>query len=96
MLVIACVPETPLSPDQSSDAAHDVALVDDQVRVNSFDSSTDELDELKVIVGAGVVMTGVVAEGWESLPPPPHEKRKIVSIIKLYESFSFIIKVPRY
>ena len=96
---MTCEPVTLLSPDRSPDAAHDLVLVDDQVRVVSFDSSTDELDLLRVTVGAGVVMTsvGTVAEGWESLlPPPPHEKRKMDSIIKLYESFSFIIKVLWY
>ena len=93
VLVIACVPDTSLSPDQSPDAAHDVVLVDDQVRVNSFDSSTDELDALRVIVAAGVVITGAGAgaEGWESLPPP-HETRRMARVDTTYEIFSFIIK----
>ena len=74
---------------------HDVVSVDDQVRVNSFDCSTDELDALRVIVGAGVVITGVGAgaAGWESLLPPPHETRSMARVNTTYEVFSFIIKV---
>jgi hypothetical protein len=46
----------------------------------------DELEALRVIVGVGLVMTcvGAGAEFWESLlPPPSHERRKIVRIIKI-------------
>ena len=45
--------------------------VDDQVRVNSFDCSTDELDALKVIVGAGVGAKMVTITVSVAEPPAP-------------------------
>ena len=68
---MACEPVTSLSPDQSPDAKHDVVLVDDQLMVISFDSSTDELDALRVIVGAGVGSKMVTFFFSDAAPPFP-------------------------
>jgi hypothetical protein len=43
-----------ITPDQSPDAVHNVVTVDDQTRVRSFDSFSDEPDTLNVIVGTEV------------------------------------------
>ena len=58
-------PEVGLEPDQAPEAAHEEALDDDQVNVDSEPTSTEVGFAEKLIVGGGVEGAGV------SLPPPP-------------------------
>ena len=66
-IVIASLPEVVLVPDQEPEAEQEVALEEDQVRVDVSVKRTDMGLAERVTTGAGVV--GVV--GVESPPPPP-------------------------
>ena len=70
-IVTVSVPEVALAPDQAPEAEQEVALVDDQVSVESEPTTTEVGLAEKFTVGAGTV--GVV--GVEPPPPPPpHEE----------------------
>ena len=63
-------PEVALAPDQAPDAEQEVALVDDQVNVESEPTTTEVGLAEKFTVGAG---TGGVGVEPPPPPPPPHE-----------------------
>jgi hypothetical protein len=65
---------------------HDVALVDDQVIVNSSPVGTELDDGLMVTVGAGVT-GGVVTGAVSPPPPPPHED----TINRMAKNFKYFI-----
>ena len=82
-MVTSSEPLVAFVPDQVPVAVHEVALVDDQVRVTGVSISTDEEDEERDEVGLG---SGVGAP--PPPPPPPQEttNRKIKDIdINLFE-----------
>jgi hypothetical protein len=66
---VVCEPLTALVPDQAPEAAHEVALVEDQVNVALLPLATVLGLAAKVTVGAGEV-TETVAD-CAALPPPP-------------------------
>ena len=66
---MVCEPLTALVPDQAPEAAHDVALVEDQVNVEPLPLATVLGLAAKVTVGAGEV-TDTVAD-CAALPPLP-------------------------
>ena len=68
-IVTVSVPEVALAPDQAPDAEQEVALVDDQVSVDSEPMITEVGLAEKFTVGAGTVGAGVEPPP----PPPPHE-----------------------
>ena len=65
-IVTASVPEVVLVPDQEPEAEQEVALEEDQVRVEVSVKRTDMGLAERLTTGAGVVGVGV-----ESPPPPP-------------------------
>ena len=67
-IVTVSDPEVPLAPDQAPEAEQEVALVDDQVNVESEPISTEVGSAEKLTLGAGTV--GVEPP---PPPPPPHE-----------------------
>ena len=69
-IVTASLPEVALVPDHDPDAEQEVALEEDQVRVEVFVKRTDIGSADKLTVGAGV--TGAAGEP-PPPPPPPHE-----------------------
>ena len=71
-IVTVSVPEVALAPDQAPEAEQEVALVDDQVSVESEPTTTDVGLAEKFTLGAGTVGVGV-----EPPPPPPHEDIRI-------------------
>lgn len=73
-LPVDCDPLTALLPDQAPDAEHDVALVDDQVRVAALPLATVLGLAVRLTVTAGVGVTVTVAD-WEALPPGPEQFR---------------------
>jgi hypothetical protein len=66
---VACEPLTALAPDQAPDAVHELALVEDQVKVAPLPLATVLGLAAKVTVGAGAV-TDTVAD-CAALPPLP-------------------------
>ncbi len=66
-MVTSSEPLVALVPVQVPEAVHEVALVEDQVRVTTVSINTDEDDEERDEVGLGSV--GVVLP---PPPPPPH------------------------
>jgi hypothetical protein len=66
---VACEPLTALAPDQAPDAVHELALVEDQVKVAPLPLATVLGLAAKVTVGAGGV-TDTVAD-CAALPPLP-------------------------
>ena len=68
-IITVSVPEVALAPDQAPDAEQEVALVDDQVSVESEPMITEVGLAEKFTVGAGTVGAGVEPPP----PPPPHE-----------------------
>jgi hypothetical protein len=66
---VACEPATALPPDQAPEAVQEVALVDDQLKVEPLPLATVLGLAPKVTVGAGEV-TETVAD-WVALPPVP-------------------------
>ena len=66
---VDCEPLNALLPDQAPAALHEVALVDDQVRVEVLPLATVVGFALSATVGAGVV-TVIVAD-CDALPPAP-------------------------
>tara|TARA_A100001388_G_C28702923_1_gene467117 strand:+ start:650 stop:922 length:273 start_codon:yes stop_codon:yes gene_type:complete len=63
-IVTVSDPEVALDPDQAPEAEQEVALLDDQVNVESEPISTEVGLAEKLIVGAGAV-------GIDPPPPPP-------------------------
>ena len=63
-MVTSSLPLVAFVPDQVPDAEHEVALVEDQVRVTTVSINTDEEDEERDEVGLG-------SEGVDDPPPPP-------------------------
>jgi hypothetical protein len=59
-----------LAPDQAPDAVHEVALFDDQVRVDALPLSIVLGLALKLTVGEGFALTVTVAD-CDALPPVP-------------------------
>jgi hypothetical protein len=66
---VACEPEVASLPDQPPEATQELALVDDQVKVDVAPLLTVLGLAVRVTVGAGVV-TVTVAD-CEALPPAP-------------------------
>jgi hypothetical protein len=66
---VACEPLTALVPDQAPDAVHELALVEDQVKVAPLPLATVLGLAAKVTIGTGAV-TDTVAD-CAALPPPP-------------------------
>ena len=62
-MVTSTDPLVALVPDQVPDAEHEVALVDDQVKVTIEFNKTEDDEEERLAVGVGSVGVG--------LPPPP-------------------------
>ena len=60
----------PIESDQAPDAAQDVALVEDQVRVKELLTITELTLAVMVAVGAAGSVTTTVVES-EALPPAP-------------------------
>jgi hypothetical protein len=52
---VACVPLTPLEPDQAPVAVHEVALLEDQVSVEPLPLATVLGLAVRLTAGAGVV-----------------------------------------
>ena len=73
LIVNSSLPDVPLEPSQAPDAEHEVALVDDQVRVVELETKTESGSALKLTVGAG---GGAGGGAGDELPPPPHAVRK--------------------
>ena len=72
--VIATLPEVPIVLDQSPEALHEVAFVEDHVRLNSlFISTLLTLDDICAVGNMGVVIILL-----SDVPPllPPHEITK--------------------
>ena len=72
-MVTSSEPLVAFVPDQVPDAVHEVALVDDQVRVTRVSIGTDEDDEERDEVGLG-------SEGVGVPPPPPPPPQPITNI----------------
>jgi hypothetical protein len=70
---VDCEPLTALAPDQAPDAVHEVALVDDQLKVEALPLVTVLGLAAKFTVGAGAV-TDTVSD-CEALPPAPVQLR---------------------
>jgi hypothetical protein len=70
---VDCEPLTALAPDQAPDAVHEVALVDDQLKVEALPLVTVLGLAAKFTVGAGAV-TDTVTD-CEALPPAPVQLR---------------------
>jgi hypothetical protein len=86
--VIFSLPVVDFEPVQLPEAVHDVALVDDQVIVNSSPVGTELDDGLIVTVGAGVTGGGVTgAVSPPPPPPPPHED----TINRMAKNFKYFI-----
>ena len=84
-MVTSSLPLVAFVPDQVPDAVHEVALVEDQVRVTTVSINTDEDDEERDEVGLG--SEGV---GDPPPPPPPHAAKKIAEIIISLKFLTFI------
>ena len=72
-MVTSSLPLVAFVPDQVPDAEHEVALVEDQVRVTAVSINTDEDDEERDEVGLG-------SEGVGVPPPPPPPPQPITNI----------------
>ena len=66
---MACEPLTALVPDQAPEAAHEVALVDDQLNVELLPLATVLGLAVKLTAGAGAETETVT--DWAALPPAP-------------------------
>ena len=75
-MVTSSVPLVALVPDQVPDAEHEVALVEDQVRVTTVSINTDEDDEERDEVGLG-------SEGVDDPPPPPPQELIIKRVVNI-------------
>ena len=86
-IVTVSVPEVALAPDQAPEAEQEVALVDDQVSVESEPISTEVGSAEKLTLGAGTV--GVVGVEPPPPPPPPHEdiRSKAKNVTKNFNLF---------
>ena len=71
-IVTVSDPDVALDPDQAPEAEQEVALDDDQVKVESESMRTEVGLAEKFTVGAGTVGAGVEPP---PPPPPPQEKR---------------------
>jgi len=79
--VIATLPEVPIVLDQSPEALHEVAFVEDHVRLNSLLISTLlTLDDICAVGNKGAVIILLSAD---PPPPPPHETTKKATRIEL-------------
>ena len=74
-IVTTSLPEVVLVPDQEPEAEQEVALEEDQVRVEVSVKRTDMGLAERLTTGAGVVGVGV-----ESPPPPPPPPHPDISI----------------
>ena len=90
--VIALVPEVPIASLQSPEAEHEVAFVEDQVRLNSILTSTELTLEDKETVGAGGVV-GPPPTGLVSPPPPPPPPHAVKINTKITERFFIYIQL---
>tara|TARA_B100000073_G_C23483801_1_gene472691 strand:+ start:143 stop:649 length:507 start_codon:yes stop_codon:yes gene_type:complete len=80
--VIATLPEVPIVLDQSPEALHEAALVEDHVRVNSlFISILLTLDDICAVGNEGAIIS-LLSED-PPLPPPPQETTKRAIRIEL-------------
>ena len=85
-MVTSSEPLVALVPVQVPEAEHEVALVEDQVKVTTVSINTDEDDEERDEVGLG-------SEGVDDPPPPPpppHAAKKIAEIITSLKFLTFI------
>jgi len=74
------LPEVALEPDQPPEAVHDVAFVEDHVRVDEPPLFTESGLAVRETVGAGVVVTVTVADAlW--VPPAPVQERLNVLVL---------------
>tara|TARA_B100001057_G_C22314515_1_gene743364 strand:+ start:155 stop:550 length:396 start_codon:yes stop_codon:yes gene_type:complete len=90
-IVTVSVPEVALAPDQAPDAEQEVALVDDQVSVESEPTTTEVGLAEKLTVGAGTL--GVVGVEPPPPPPPPHEDTRS-KVKKIQTGLIFIYYQP--
>lgn len=65
-----CEPLVALEPDQAPEAEHEVALLDDQLKVDAAPLAIVLGLALKLTVAVGVGVTVTVAD-WTALPPLP-------------------------
>ena len=79
---VDCEPLVAFVPDQPPDATHELASVEDQLRVEDSPASTLAGLTVRVTVGGGVGTTVTVAEAL-ALPPEPVQVRvKVVEVAK--------------
>jgi len=76
----ASLPEVALVPDQPPDAVHDVAFVEDHVRVEEVPLFTESGLAVRETVGAGVAVTVTVADAF-CVPPAPVQDRLNVLVL---------------
>jgi hypothetical protein len=67
---VGCEPLTALVPDQAPEAVHEVALVEDQVKVELLPLVTVLGLALMLTVAVGLGLTVTVVD-WDALPPAP-------------------------
>lgn len=88
--VTTCSPLGSLDPSQLSDASHEVALVDDQVKVISLSTYTvEELAEILAVGAGGVIGTGAGSTVSPPPPPPPPQATMDTRAKKLNNVFFF-------
>ena len=76
-MVTSSEPLVPLLPVQAPEAAQEVALVEDQVKVTIESNKTEDDEEERLAVGVGSV--GVVLPPPPPPPPPPHPDKRIIT-----------------
>jgi hypothetical protein len=82
-MVTSSDPLMAFDPDHAPEAAQDVALVEDQVKVTIESNKTEEDEEERLAVGVGSVGVGLPPP-----PPPPHDDIK--NIIKIPKHVFFV------
>ena len=86
-IVTSSVPLVALLPFQVPEAVHEVALVEDQVKVTTVSINTDEEDAERDEVGLG-------SEGVGDPPPPPPPPQPITNIkTSKLETMEFFVKL---
>ena len=83
-MVTSSEPLVPLLPVQEPEAAQEVALVEDQVKVTIESNETEDDEEERLAVGLGSV--GVVLP--PPPPPPPHPDKRIIA--RAYKNVLFL------
>ena len=82
LIVNSSLPEVSFEPSQAPDAEHELALVDDQVRVVALETKTESGSALKLTVGAGGGVGGGVGVELPPPPPPQEARTKTADIVK--------------